>query len=833
MLDLCARPQFVSWAHENGTKIPKIPGTPYSASVTDPSTWRPYSPDIDPLGFILTEDDPYFFIDIDHCLVNGQWSPIAIELCSVFNGIAAIEVSPSGDGLHIIGRAPGALPHKCKNIQLQIELYTTKRCATITGAGTTGSIGADCTEELNSVIGRYFKPAVKLGAPGESTLEDDRIIELALSSRSMRSLVGGGCNFRDLWERNVDVLAGAYPDSSGDRDFDYSSADAALVQHLAFWTGRDPEQMRRIMLKSGLVRDKWDRDDYIERTIQNAVSLCTDTYKPTAAPIDPGFPVPKLKGSPAQKDFAEKIRADILSGVDPTEETVAVLCATSGPCTSAKFWVDSKGKTLDDVLAAARRTSKTHDVYSVSCEPVRVEGYQYLTADLQVEHFKGCVYVQDFHKIFVPSGDLLNPDRFNAVYGGYTFQLDHSGDKTTKRAWEAYTESQVLRNPTVHGTVFDPRIAPGAIVERESRRLVNVYTPVSVRVCAGDVSPFTAHLEKVLPVKGDRDILLSYMAACVQHAGEKFQWAPLLQGTEGNGKTLFTRCVSYAVGRKYTHYPKAADVDNKFNGWLLNKLFIGIEDIYVSDSRLEVIETLKPMITGGDGLEIQLKGVDQITADICANFMLNSNHRDAIRKTENDRRFAVFYTAQQTAADLARDGMTGDYFPRLYEWLRGDGYAIVAGYLRAYSIPDELNPAAACHRAPETSSTSEVIESSRGGVEQEILEAIDEGRPGFVGGWVSSMALDRLLSDLRLNRAIPHNKRREILQSLGYDWHPGLRNGRVSRVVTVDNGKPKLFIKNGHLALNLATPAEISRAYEEAQTPTAADSLSAVRAIGV
>ena len=110
---------------------------------------------------------------------------------------------------------------------------------------------------------------------------------------------------------------------------------------------------------------------------------------------------------------------------------------------------------------------------------------------------------------------------------------------------------------------------------------------------------------------------------------------------------------------RYTHYPNAADLTNKFNGWLLNKLFIGVEDIYVPDHRRELIETLKPMITGGDGLEIQFKGADQVTADICANFMFNSNHKDAVQKTQSDRRFAVFFTAQQSAADIQAAGMGG------------------------------------------------------------------------------------------------------------------------------------------------------------------------------
>jgi hypothetical protein len=77
---------------------------------------------------------------------------------------------------------------------------------------------------------------------------------------------------------------------------------------------------------------------------------------------------------------------------------------------------------------------------------------------------------------------------------------------------------------------------PGALVQRGGQTFVNTYWPVDVPRKAGDGSPFLNHLAKVLPDERDRFILLCYMAACVQHKGVKFQWAPLLQGVEGNGK---------------------------------------------------------------------------------------------------------------------------------------------------------------------------------------------------------------------------------------------------------------------------------------------------------
>jgi hypothetical protein len=332
----------------------------------------------------------------------------------------------------------------------------------------------------------------------------------------------------------------------------------------------------------------------------------------------------------------------------------------------------------------------------------------------------------------------------------------------------------------------------------------------------------------VLPNEGDRRILLSYMAACVQYKGLKFQWAPLLQGAEGNGKTLFTRAVIHAVGRRYAHMPPAEEISEKFNSWLFNTIFIGIDDIKVAENKRELLEILKPMITS-DWQSCRLMNTERTMRDVCCNFIFNSNHKDAIRKTRNDRRFCVFYTAQQSKADIARDGMDGDYFPTMYDWLLNQGgYEIVNDMLQTYEIDERYNPAGQCQTAPDTSSTGEVITASLGSAEQEILEAIDEGRVGFCGGWVSSIAVERLLHELRLARAIPPNKRREMLRDIGYDWHPALKEGRVNNPIAIDEGKkPRLFIKAGHISINLTQPGEVVRAYLKEQQKQAENKVAA------
>lgn len=772
---LAAYPQFCLYYLSPSTKKPgkfdKFPvdwRSGKTASAHDPAIWTTFDNAIAQVaagkahgvGFVFTDNDPFFFVDIDNALQpDGTWSAIANSLCAAFPG-AAIEVSQSGRGLHIIGSGANAAnpTHRCKNIPLGLEFYTTGRFVALTGTHAVGDVRAEMGTVVQWLEAQYFPPGADVvnsdgwtDGPREDwrgPADDDDLIRRALNSRSAAGVFGSKATFADLWERNVSVLASVYPDS--DREFDESQADAALASHLAFWTGCDMERMHRIMQRSALKRDKWEREDYLTRfTIPNAVSVQRDVCK--------------------DKEVQVPIHA-------PTSATGEVTQAVG------------KVKT----------------------------GETYFSPQQQMELFAGCVYVQDAHRVLVPSGAMLKPDQFKTMYGGNIYILDNGNEKTTRNAWEAFTESNVNECPKVEGTCFRPELPAGAIVTIDGWRYVNTYTPIAVPRAQGDASPFWNHLAKILPVERDRQILIAYMAACVQHKGVKFQWCPLLQGVEGNGKTLFSRVVANAIGERYTHWPRADQVSSKFNSWLEGKIFIGMEDVYLPEDRGEVWEILKPMITN-DRQPVEPKGVDQRSARVCCNFLLNTNHKDAIKKTRNDRRIATFYTAQQEQADLARAGMGGAYFPNLYKWAREGGYAIVAEILNTYAIPDEFNPATDCQIAPDTSTTAQAIEESLGGVEQEIMEQIESGAVGFMGGWISSFFLGKLLDKLGRSRSITHRRRDALLANLGYVKHPGLTGGRVNNTVAPDAGKPILFVKMGTPEAALEGGAEIARAYTVAQ----------------
>jgi primase-polymerase (primpol)-like protein len=79
-----------------------------------------------------------------------------------------------------------------------------------------------------------------------------------------------GDNFKRLWK-------GEWQNGDG-RYASQSEADLALVAYLVFMVGADPPRIDRMFRRSGLDREKWDRDDYRDRTIKHALAGRTSFY---------------------------------------------------------------------------------------------------------------------------------------------------------------------------------------------------------------------------------------------------------------------------------------------------------------------------------------------------------------------------------------------------------------------------------------------------------------------------------------------------------------------------------------------------------------------------
>ena len=330
---LTAYRQWVVWklVHRPGKAKPdKIPFnalTGFAASSTNPADWCSYteaaaavaSGQYNGLGFVFTENDPYNFTDLDSCrdATTGVYIPQALEIFQRFAG-AAMEVSQSGTGAHIICRVSDKrlFTNHYNKWNGWIENYRSGRFVAFGGGQWQGNPDVDYTHALLEWVPVRPAGAVASGDdmasvgrdPRWAGPEDDAELlrrmmivkepDTALIA-SLAEKVQAAPHDAFLrwqydhaskervpfeWYWTADLRLGEHHhDSAGaqGRSFDWSAADQALMNRLAFWTGKDWLRMQRLFSQSALAqREKWQtRADYRNGTTGEAIRWCRDVYK--------------------------------------------------------------------------------------------------------------------------------------------------------------------------------------------------------------------------------------------------------------------------------------------------------------------------------------------------------------------------------------------------------------------------------------------------------------------------------------------------------------------------------------------------------------------------
>src|SRR5215217_3774818 len=262
--------QWVCWRSEERdgktTKIPYSPITGRRASSTNPDTWGDYPEavkarkerDFDGLGFVFTESDPFCGVDLDACVdpKTGEIASWASEIVRELDSYT--EFSPSGTGLHVLLRAE--LPPE-GNRRARIEIYDRGRFFTVTGRRLRGTshLVEERQEQLSALHDRLFSPRERDVPERQGKVASDNSLDDAEVLRKAAS-AANGTRLSALW--------------AGDRSgyASDSEADLALCSMLAFWVGPDEARISSLFSRSGLMREKWDREDYRRRTISRAIS---------------------------------------------------------------------------------------------------------------------------------------------------------------------------------------------------------------------------------------------------------------------------------------------------------------------------------------------------------------------------------------------------------------------------------------------------------------------------------------------------------------------------------------------------------------------------------
>jgi len=274
------------------TKIAKVPCNEHGNPICGYKNGRSYSEVAKPnqnatgLSLVLDGNNSYFCLDIDKCTKNGIIDPAhkCAELIKelVYGLNTYTEHSISTNGLHIIGKVFGGMPESITRTRNEyVELYHIYRIIALTGNrvdGTPKSIRSFSQQQmidLAEILGLGDKPSFKqVKCPESYHINKDysqRNYEVA-ENPTVDYVIEKVCSYPNSRE----LFEGSWKNTK------YSSkseADEAFAYFSAIHSNCDKQVIKEVMYRSNLyeedlnTKNKWERDDYLDNTIDNAVNF--------------------------------------------------------------------------------------------------------------------------------------------------------------------------------------------------------------------------------------------------------------------------------------------------------------------------------------------------------------------------------------------------------------------------------------------------------------------------------------------------------------------------------------------------------------------------------
>ena len=134
------QPKWLCWREEGDKKPPYNPTTNRKSDSNSPETWTDFETALnayrngnyDGVGFVLTKEDPFVCFDFDDCrsLRTGEINEGILQELERVDSYS--EISPSGEGLHILVRGEKPDDYGCHGNG--VEVYDSDRYITVTGA---------------------------------------------------------------------------------------------------------------------------------------------------------------------------------------------------------------------------------------------------------------------------------------------------------------------------------------------------------------------------------------------------------------------------------------------------------------------------------------------------------------------------------------------------------------------------------------------------------------------------------------------------------------------------------------------------------------------------
>lgn len=285
---------------------------------------------------------------------------------------------------------------------------------------------------------------------------------------------------------------------------------------------------------------------------------------------------------------------------------------------------------------------------------------------------------------------------------------------------------QIVSIPVVESLRYDPTRGTKRFFSEDNIPFVNTYRPNYAPPEperadeAGEI--FHEHIRNLVAEEDYQTTLIDFLAYHVQQPGKKIRWAVLLQSAQGAGKTFLAVAMRAVLGRGNAKKLSAGNViESQYNDWASGSQLVIMEEIrVVGHNRHAVMDKLKPLISD-DEISYHKKYEDHSTVPNVSNYLLFTNHHDALAVNDDDRRYFVLASPIQRPEHIKALGGSR-YFSRLFNMVR-DNAGGLRSWLEQWKISPDFDPEG---RAPITPYLQDLADNAASPLASAVKNCIDD-----------------------------------------------------------------------------------------------------------
>lgn len=349
-----------------------------------------------------------------------------------------------------------------------------------------------------------------------------------------------------------------------------------------------------------------------------------------------------------------------------------------------------------------KESGMTKAVITKAITPTKKEAAILVDGGELPEWAKGWCYIEKLCQFYhIPTDHAIVKEAFNAKY-------DREIECILSDCSASHLVLVLKHLPTYADTMYYPG-AGEILTDHMGREVVNAYIESGVKpsdtITTGGqkaIDKMLSHLNMLVPDKREQTIVLDWLTYVYQNPGKRINWALFIQGAQGTGKSYFSSMMGYLLGAN-SKTLEASAIAERFTSWAHGSRMTTIEEVRVSGtSKFSVMDRIKIFVTN-DTIQIEEKGRDHRVVPNFTNYLMLSNHKDALPIDDGDRRYCAIFTDIQSEEELYKKlggkEAAEEYFDELFG-LTEEHASCIAAFFRDRKISDSFKPRG---RAPETS----------------------------------------------------------------------------------------------------------------------------------